>query len=267
MGLLPDEDKGVGIVLHALEKGVRYIDTAPSYSRGRSERRVGKAVRRWADAEHKREDLFIATKTLERSASGARRELEESLKRLDMEYVDSVQCHEVHDDYESLFAKGGVIEALEQARDEGLVRHISITGHRNPKWLIESVKRYEFATALVPVNPIDVQHLSFVRDFLPVAVERNVAVIAMKIYGGGFLLSQTDDDGKRVYSAADLLTYALSHQGVSIVVPGCDELWHLDEAFDAVSTFKNPGPEQLAAFEARAGSHEGKSTEWYKDEK
>jgi len=256
------------VLFDAFRLGVRYVDTAPSYAAGESERRVGAALKRWLkeSAGSAREDFYIATKTLMRDADGARRELEESLERLELESVDSVQCHEVHDDWESLFAAGGVIEGLEKARAEGLVKHVCITGHRDPKWLVEAVKRYPFATALVPVNPIDVQHKSFVRDFLPVAVENNVAVIAMKVFGGGFLLNSAGDDGKPIYSADDLLTYALAQDGVAVVVPGCDRIAHVREAAAAVAAYRRPDSEFLKALEGRAPHHEGKETEWYKDE-
>ncbi|MHC4107006.1 MAG: aldo/keto reductase [Planctomycetota bacterium] len=150
--------------------------------------------------------------------------------------------------------------ALEKARDEGLIRHIGITGHRNPRYLVDAVRRYEFATALVPVNPLDVKHLSFIRDFVPVAAERGVAVIAMKIYAGGRLL-----DGGR-FTAAELLRYALSREHVPVAVPGCGEVAHVQEAYEAVSRFESLSAEELAALEDRAGAHRGKRSEWYKEQ-
>lgn len=268
LGALRNDEEAARVLLRAFDLGVRYIDTAPSYSGGRSEERVGGALRDWiaGDASRRRDDFFIATKTLRRDGAGARRELEQSLRRLGLEHVDSVQCHEVHDDVDRLFGEGSVTAALEKARDEGLVRHIGVTGHRDPRWLVESITRYPFATALVPVNPIDVRHLSFVRGFLPAAAERKVAVIAMKVYGGGFLLARKGPDGGPAFSAADLLTYALAQRGVAIAVPGCDRVEHVDEAHAAVAANETPPPEALAEWEARAGEHEGKATEWYKDE-
>lgn len=269
LGNLPKDEDGVAIARLALDMGVRYLDTAPSYNSGRSERLVGRAVAEWlkADPANKRADLFLATKTLRRDAEGARRELEQSLKNIGVDYLDSVQCHEVHDDWESLFANAGVLEALEKAKSEGLVRHIGITGHRNPAYLVSAIKRYDFATALVPVNPVDVQHMSFVRGFLPAAVERKVAVIAMKVFGGGFLLNHKtpDGDGANAYTPADLLSYALSQPGVVATDPGCDKPEHVRTDFDAVAAFKPLDADQLRALEARAPKHQGKQTEWYKE--
>lgn len=267
---LESDEDAVRVVHAALDKGVRYFDTAPSYGDGKSERRIGRAIR-----EYRREgvaldrgELFIATKTLRRDADGARRELEESLKRLGLSYVDSVQCHEVHDDVDSLFGKGAVVQALEKARDEGLVRYIGITGHRNPKWLIDAIGRYPFATALVPVNPFDTHHLSFVREFLPVAREKQVAVVAMKIYGGGFLLDIKSESGGPEFHPGDLLQYALSQEGVAVAVPGCRSVAHVEAACQAALDLpRNPwGRERLAAIEARAGKYLGREQEWYKKE-
>lgn len=268
LGNLPTDEEGVAILHRAFDLGVRYIDTAPSYGGGRSERRVGLALESWlaANPASSRADFYIATKTLRRDGEGARRELRESLQRLRTSYVDAVQCHEVHDDFESLFGARAVVGELERARDEGLIRNIAITGHRDPAHLIAACTRYPFATALVPVNPIDVQHKSFVREFLPFAAERKLPVIAMKVFGGGFLLEMMDAEGRPAFSAADLLTYALAQPAVAIAVPGCDRIAHVEEDHRAIAAFAPPTPERLAAWEAAAGKHHGKSTEWYKDD-
>ncbi|MHC5025028.1 MAG: aldo/keto reductase [Planctomycetota bacterium] len=255
---LPTEEAAIEVVRRALDLGVRYFDTAPSYGLGRSESRIGRAI---AGSGIPREELFIATKTLQRDGAGARRELEESLARLRIESVDSVQVHEVHDDVETLFGPGQVLEALEQARVEGLVRHIGITGHRNPRYLVEAIQRYDFATALVPINPLDPQHLSFIGEFLPVASERGVAVIAMKVFAGGGLLTS----GR--FEAAELLRYALSQPHVAVAVPGCEAVGHVEAACRAVAGFEPIAPEGLAELERRAGRHEGRASEWYKEPK
>ena len=262
IGNVNDPATAALVVHRAVEGGVRYFDTAPSYGDGRSEERLGlalsEAVTRGAV---KRQELFIATKTLFRDAAGARRELEASLKRLRVDYVDSVQCHEVHEDYESLFAPDSVLSALEKARDEGLVRHISITGHRDPAHLLEPLRRYEFASVLVPVNPLDRKHLSFIEKLLPLAAERGTAVVAMKIYAGGHLLR----GDPALFRAGELLRYALSQEHVAIAVPGCEAVAHVEEALAAVMPFE---PVDLAGqreLEKRAGSHRGKQSEWYKN--
>ncbi|MCL4219997.1 MAG: aldo/keto reductase [Phycisphaerales bacterium] len=267
VGGLANEDDAAAVLDAALSAGVRYLDTAPSYHAGRSESRVGSAIKRWTEAHgpEARNQLYVATKTLDRTADGARRELEASLKRLGIDCVDCIQCHEVHDDWESLFAKDGALAGLEKARDEGLARHIGITCHRDPSYAISAIRRFPFVTALVPINPIDVQHHSFVRGFLPFAAENGVAVVAMKVFGGGFLLTTRDEKGERVFTPGDLLRYALAQPGVAVCVPGCETLEHVRVDAVAVRGFEQPDAAWLEGVEAKAGRHEGKSTEWYKD--
>ncbi len=110
IGRMHSARDAVEVVQAAVRLGVRYLDTAPTYSRGRSEKRIGAAL---AACGVGRSDFFIATKTQRRDGDGARRELEESLERLGVDYVDALQVHEVHDDVESLFGKGAVLTALE----------------------------------------------------------------------------------------------------------------------------------------------------------
>jgi aryl-alcohol dehydrogenase-like predicted oxidoreductase len=258
LGDFEDDDRAIEILLHALKQGVRYIDTAPSYGHGHSERRIGLALAAIGN-DVPRGDLFIATKTLHRDAAAARRELEESLKRLQVEYIDSVQCHEVHDDVQELFKKDSVLSALKTARDEGLIKHIGVTGHRDPRWLVDAIDGYPFATALVPINPLDKQHRSFINEFLPVAIEKKVAVIAMKVYAGGRLIQ----DGK--LSAPECLRYALTQPGVAIAVPGCSSIDHVDHALQAVADFKMMNAQEQSELEHRAGEHQGRQSEWYKD--
>ena len=199
---------------------MRYLDTAPSYSRGRSEKLIGLALEGY-----ERGEFFIATKTLYRNGDEARRELDDSLKRLNVDYVDSVQAHALRGDVDALFGPEAVLKAMEKAREEGLIRHIGVTGHANPKYMIDAIRRYPFATVLVPVNPLDFSHLSFTREFLPAARERKTPVIAMKVFADGSLLR----DG--LFTARQCLHYALSHDPVAVVVPGCDAIRHVEEGY------------------------------------
>jgi predicted aldo/keto reductase-like oxidoreductase len=165
----------------------------------------------------------------------------------------------VHDDVDTLFGRDAVLEGLEKARDEKLTRHIGITGHVNPSYLIDAIGRFDFATALVPINPIDTKYLSFTREFVPAAKERNVAVIAMKVFAGGSLLSGGQ------FTAAELLRYALSQDHVAIAVPGCEAVSHVEEAWDGLADFQPLTAELQRALEARAGEHKGRASEWYKE--
>jgi aryl-alcohol dehydrogenase-like predicted oxidoreductase len=247
------EDAALAILGRALESGARYLDTAPSYNSGTSERYVGKAIRAW-----KREELHIATKTLARDGDAALKELEESLERLGTDYVDTLQVHAVHEDWESLFGSGKLLPALEAARERKQLRHIGITGHEDPQYLLAAMERYDFASALVPVNPIDCHHRSFVRELLPLAKAKGTAVIAMKVYAGGKLPQQ------RKLSPTDLVRFALAQAGVCVAVPGADSIERWNEAHAAALLPAPDAAEQRRMIEA-ALPYEGKDSEWYKD--
>lgn len=255
LGALADEADAVAVVRHALANGARYFDTAPSYGDGASERRVGKGLK-----EHAREELYVATKTLERDGDKALAELERSLERLGMEYVDCVQVHEVRsdEDVDAVLADGGVVKALESAREKKKLRHIGITAHRDPEVLVKACERYAFATALVPVNPIDVKHRSFVKDFLPTARAKELGVIAMKIYAGGALLAEP-----RKVTPGELVRFALAQDGVTLAVPGAESIAQWDEARYAAAQPLPDEEEQRRIIEA-VGAHQGSKSEWYK---
>ncbi len=253
IGVLEDEAQAIATIERAHQAGVRYFDTAPSYNDGRAERRVGAALKG-----AKREELWIATKTLERGADGARRELEASLKRLQLDYVDSVQVHAVSG-LDFMKREDSVLAGLQKAIEEKLVRAIGITSHCDPKWLMEAVGRFPFTTALCPVNAIDPQHKSFARQLLPRAAEAGVAVIAMKVFAAGRLIHRTE------LTASDCLTWTLAQPQVSVIIPGCDHPDQVDAAYSVAAGYVAPSAEELAKIEARAGKHQGKESEWYKD--
>ena len=253
-GNVPDRSDGVAVVQRAWETGARYFDTAPSYTQGESERRLGRGL-----AGLPREELYVATKTLERDGDAALAELEQSLERLGMDYVDSVQVHELHGDLDAALAPGGVVPALLDARERGRVRHIGFSCHRDPGLALEALARFEFATALVPVNPLDPQHRSFIRDVLPAARSKGVGVIAMKVFAGGQLVKGPDRQ-----PAGELVRFALSQEGVCVAIPGAASVREWDEAREAAALGPLPPAEQ-EALRARVGTHEGKDSEWYKD--
>ncbi len=164
--------------------GINHIDTAASY--GASEDRLGP----WL-AEH-RSEVFLATKTGERTGSAARAELERSLERMAVDRVDLIQLHNLveADEWETAFAPGGVVDALSAARDEGLVSHIGVTGHglRIPGMHLRSLERFDFASVLLPVNFILLDNPAYrsdVDELMEVCAERQVAVQTIKSIARG----------------------------------------------------------------------------------
>jgi len=182
------EQDAVEIMNYALDHGIRYFDTAWIYSGGQSEERVGRV------ADKRRKEMWIATKTWARDRQGARRQLEESLKRLQTDYVDEWRMHNIWSisELDKITAPGGSLEAAVQARADGLVRYISISGHSNPDVQIEALARFPFDSVLCATSVLDHFILSFVEEFLPVAKARGVAVAGMKIIGLGRLATIYD---------------------------------------------------------------------------
>jgi aryl-alcohol dehydrogenase-like predicted oxidoreductase len=161
------------------DRGVNHIDTAASY--GESELRLQPFL-----ADH-RAEFFLATKTGERTASGARRELELSLQRLGVDQVDLIQLHNLvePDELEVAHGAGGAVEALVAARDEGLVRFIGVTGHgtRIADMHLQSLARFDFDSVLLPYNFTMMQNAAYAASFEELATlcaSRNVAVQTIK---------------------------------------------------------------------------------------
>lgn len=228
------EDQAVEILTTALARGIRYFDTAWIYSQGQSERRVGLVAR------ERRREMWIATKTWDTTREGARRQLEESLQRLQVDRVDEWRLHNVWDmeRLDAMTGPGGALEAAIQAREEGLVRFISISGHSDPQVQIEALRRFPFDTALVAVSVLDHFIYSFAEEFLPVAWAKGVGVVGMKIMAYRVLghLSQQS------------LRYALALPLTTVIV-GCSTLAELEADLAVAESFRPmSGPERLQFF-------------------
>ena len=177
------ENEAIALIEKALELGIKYYDTAASY--GPSEERFGKVLPPYRDR------IYINSKTAARDYDGAWRELERSLKRLQTDYLDSWQLHHVSftEELDTIFSDRGAIKAVEQAKEQGLIKFAGITGHHEPEIIAEGLRRYDFDTTLISLNAADVHHpRPFSRTVLPVAREKNVGVIAMKVPAYGRLL-------------------------------------------------------------------------------
>jgi aryl-alcohol dehydrogenase-like predicted oxidoreductase len=177
------ESEAIMMLNYALDNGIRYFDTAWMYSDGQSEERVGMV------AKHRRDEMWIATKTTARDAAGARSQLEDSLRRLQTDYVDEWRMHNIwsFEELNKIVDEGGAIEAALTARDQGLIRNISISGHTNPQVQVKALELFAFDSVLCAASVLDHFMLSFVDEFVSVARARDVAVIGMKILGLGRL--------------------------------------------------------------------------------
>jgi hypothetical protein len=174
-------DDAIAIINRAIDLGVNYIDTARAYGGGVSESYIGRVMKT------RRKEVFLATKTHNRSYDGSMGFLEESLKSLQTDQIDLWQLHNVRtqDDLDKIFAKEGAIKALESARDQRLVRFVGITGHRDPFILRKAIEQYPFDSILMALNAADRYRASFIENLLPVAAAKKMAIIGMKIPARG----------------------------------------------------------------------------------
>jgi aryl-alcohol dehydrogenase-like predicted oxidoreductase len=168
------------IAEQALDLGITYFDTAPSYNNGQSETNYGQVLAR------RRKEVFLATKTSERSYDGTLRSIEQSLKRLRTDRVDLLQIHGVspRDDLAAWGRPSGVVSALRRLRDEKAIRFMGLTGHDDAEILHRAIGMYDFDTLLTTLNPVS-RRRPYREDLLAAANRKQMGVIAMKVMGGG----------------------------------------------------------------------------------
>ena len=205
---------------HAIDSGITYLDTSPDYG---SEPKVGEVMKT------RRDEVFLATKINKRSKQGVLDELQRSLEKLQTDHVDLIQVHAVNAwaDLEQALAPDGACAALEEARRQGLVRHIGITGHARPELLAHALRQYPFDTVLVALGMADRLVTSPETFLLPEAQKRDVGVIAMKVLGHGN------------FASVDLaLRYSLGLPGVSLAIVGMDVPVQIDQIVEIAAGFK-----------------------------
>jgi aryl-alcohol dehydrogenase-like predicted oxidoreductase len=238
------EREAVEMIQKALELGIRYFDTAASY--GPSEDYLGKVL-----PAH-RSKIFLTSKTDKRDRDGAWRELERSLKRLNTDYLDLWQLHHVSftEELDTIFGKSGAIKAFEEARQQKLVRFAGITGHHDPQVIAEGLRRYPFHTTLIPVNAADKHHPQpFIPVVLPVAQQKNVGVIAMKVPAYGRLFKPGGLKGMQ-----QALGYTLSQPGVHCCVIAAETVAQLEGNVKIARAFQPLNQQELGAIAEQTAS-------------
>ena len=249
--MIPFEE-GKALVQRAYDLGINYFDMARSYWDGRAEEVYGAVLPPF------RKNIFLTTKTTERSRKEAMEELELSLKRLKTDYVDLWQIHGVGEKEEvaKIVGPGGALEAFEAAKKAGKCRFIGFTGHHDPDVHLEMLKTYDkFDTILMPLHVADPAYLSFEKITLPKTSESGIGVLGMKIFGNAFLL--------RAFSARDCLSYVLSLP-VHAVTLGFSTMGQLEDDIRIAQQFKPLTPEEMAALRARAEGIKGPALEYWK---
>ena len=236
----------VAMICAALQAGVRYCDTAPAYAD--SERHYGAAFRQMSGA---RAGVFLASKTHLRTRVESLGLLEQSLRILGTDHLDLWQLHDLrtHEDLEEIFARGGAIEAVEQAKRDGKIRFVGITGHADPEVLVSAMERYAFDTVLCPINPSDPRRLPFLETVVPEARRRGMGVIGMKVFAAGRLVQ----DGAA--SVEELIRYAAGFADTLII--GCRSAEEIESNLALGAGIAAMGGEERRALEARLAPDAG----------
>ena len=236
------DELAVRIIRTAIDNGINFMDNCWDYNEGASELRMGNALR-----DGYRERVFLMTKIDGRTKQDAAKQLDESLKRLQVDHIDLVQHHEIlrYEDPHRIFDDKGANAALLEARDAGKIRFIGFTGHKDPRihlYMLEVAREngFKFDTVQMPLNVMDAHYRSFEKMVLPALVKENIGVLGMKPLANGMILESN------TVTPIECLHYAMNLP-TSVVINGCESMEDLEQALTAARTFKPMTDEQVAA--------------------
>jgi aryl-alcohol dehydrogenase-like predicted oxidoreductase len=235
------------VITRALEEGITYCESARVYDG--SESYYGSL---WSEKPEARAGIFQTSKSASRDRDGALRDLETTLSTLDVQHLDLWQIHDVRtfDDLAVIEGPGGSLEAFLEAKEEGTAHRIGVTGHQDPEVLLEAVRRWPVDSVLLPVNPVEGVMGGFTDQVIPEAIDQGIAVVAMKVLGGGHYLSSegSEGGGEGGIDAGLLIRYALSH-GVTLAIVGCSTPGEVEELARAGRDFKTMSAEEMEELE------------------
>ena len=246
IGMQSNEQESIRIIRAALDRGVNFLDNCWDYNDGQSELRMGKALR-----DGYRQKAFLMTKIDGQTKKAAAPQLEESLRRLQTDHIDLLQFHEVirETDPARIFAEGGGMEAVLEAKKQGKVRHIGFTGHKSPDIHVKMLETafahgFTFDAVQMPLNVMDAHFDSFEKKVLPLLVKHQIGILGMKPMGNGIILQS------KTVTAVECLHYAMNLP-TSVVITGCESVEILQQAVDAALSFKPFSPVELSALLAK----------------
>ncbi|MDF5733152.1 MAG: aldo/keto reductase [Rhizonema sp. PD38] len=235
-----DEQLGIRIVRTAIDRGINFMDNSWDYNDGVSETRMGKALR-----DGYRDKVFLMTKIDGRSKKEAAKQIDESLRRFQVDCIDLVQHHEIirYEDPHRVFDDEGSNAAFIEAQKAGKLRYIGFTGHKDPYihlHMLEVAAEYgfKFDSVQMPLNVMDAHYRSFAKLVMPELVKQNIGVLAMKTMANGILLKS------KTVTPIECLHYALNLP-TSVVITGIDRMEILEQAFEAVRTFEPMNEQQV----------------------
>jgi predicted aldo/keto reductase-like oxidoreductase len=246
IGLKMSEPSSIRLIRSAIDRGITFMDNSWDYNDGDSEIRMGKAL-----LEGYRQKVFLMTKIDGRTKALAASQIDESLKRLQTDHVDLMQFHEIvrRTDPDPIFAAGGALEAVLEAKKAGKIRFIGFTGHKEPAihlrmLALAAEHKFRFDTVQMPLNVMDAHFRSFEHLVLPELVKQGIGVLGMKSMGFGTILNSG------TVTATECLHYAMNLP-TATVITGMDSMRILDQAVEAARTFKPMSQDEVSALLAR----------------
>ena len=246
IGKQQDPDESIRLLRSAIDRGITFMDNCWDYNGGISEVRMGQAFR-----DGYRQKVFLMTKIDGRDKNTAARQIEQSLGRLQTDVIDLLQFHEVIrlDDPDVIFASGGAIEAVQEAKQAGKIRYIGFTGHKDPSVhlrMFETADKhsFHFDTVQMPINVMDAHFRSFLNGVAPVAQQHGTAILAMKTFGDPYILQSN------TVTPQEALHFGLNSPA-SVVISGIDSPAILEQTFQAVQSFKPMDRQQVATILAK----------------
>ncbi len=242
-----DADAATRVARTAIDRGITFMDNCWDYGKdGECEKRMGNALR-----DGYRQKVFLMTKFDGRTKDAAAKQIDESLARLQTDHIDLIQYHENirMEDPDRFFAAGGALEAVLEAKKAGKVRYIGFTGHKDPAVHLRMLEvaaehKFHFDSCQMPLSLMDHHFRSFGHQVLPKLVEQGIAPLAMKTLAAGAIMRSN------TVTAIECLHYALNLP-VAVVITGMDTLERVNQAVEAMRTFKPMSEAEVAALAAK----------------
>lgn len=238
---IPEHD-AVQLIRQAIDRGITFMDNCWDYNGDVSEVRMGKAL-----ADGYRSKVFLMTKIDGRTKSSAAQQIDDSLRRLETDHIDLMQFHEVIrlEDPDLIFADGGAMEAMLEAKKAGKVRYIGFTGHKDPFVHLRMLQharqhQFHFDAVQMPLNVMDAHFRSFTREVLPLLNREGIAPLGMKCFGDPHILES------KAVKPIECLHYCLNLP-IAVQITGIDSQATLDQAFEAARTFQPMSAAEVAS--------------------
>lgn len=244
-------------MLHmAADSGVNFFDTAWAYQDGGSEARLGTAFK------GRRQRVHLMTKVIARDSETAEKHLQESLRRLQTDYLDLWQFHGItrEDEVAQIFGPKGAAECALRAKRDGRIRHIGLTGHRSGP-VLRAIREYHdiIETIQVPINVLDPHQESFLAEVVPEAVKENIGVIAMKTCAIGLIIEA------KLATPTECLRFVWGRP-VAVIVSGMDHYDMFNQNLDLAGNFRPLAADEERKLMARTKANPNPKLEWYKFE-